>query len=604
MSGDFPSQYLQANGNGSFTGANTQQMSTGYEMHHPTYPWMGSDQQLVSNQTIISGATIATPPTTLNASNVATTSSKSLYHTQSSETNNNFIQPQNTPIVGSNVRKPNIKQADNNVNANVNTPINTNGGVTIGNNQNRTPEYIDYTQKCVQLILEINYELIRVCIDYQNKGITNDQDLAMYKSRLQANLSYLATVADEYNGNSRNPDLQEFKQKMIPDLSPLPIPRSSFGQKINTLLQRASQVFAHQKKFQRIGTNPALAVLASNNASNNNNNSRTITTSHMLDPSSTSPPRQFKMGQPPNSSIIGAVISNSPEYQLYQKQQQQQQQQPPPPTMPPQPQHPQQVQHQQKSQQSPQQKQMLQQQTSQQLHQPQQNSQQSANRFTNSMMPTATISTTYQQHHPTPQHQNMSTTSNISDYAMMNASTNSEQSYQVSLPPLVGIGNMSMGNTGAGNGGAGNIQGSGILPSIIGIGDQYGMSQQQQLQQLQNVGYAGYIGGGGTGAGISGTGFGTTNAYGMMRYPSAGGNGMGNNPLAGNPLTGNSLSGNSLAGSSLTSTVMGGGGNGLAGSGLANNMGGIMSGNNYGNNTIVGNSLGLPSMMNHDNGMG
>ncbi|CAG8627429.1 5146_t:CDS:2 [Rhizophagus irregularis] len=559
MSGDFPSQYLQANGNGSFTGANTQQMSTGYEIqqHHPTYPWMGSDQQLVSNQTIISGATIATPPTTLNASNVATTSSKSLYHTQSSETNNNFIQAQNTPIVGSNVRKPNIKQADNNVNANVNTPINTNGGVTIGNNQNRTPEYsnyIDYTQKCVQLILEINYELIRVCIDYQNKGITNDQDLAMYKSRLQANLSYLATVADEYNGNSRNPDLQEFKQKMIPDLSPLPIPRSSFGQKINTLLQRASQVFAHQKKFQRIGTNPALAVLASNNASNNNNNSSTITTSHMLDPSSTSPPRQFKMGQPPNSSIIGA--------------------------------------------------QMLQQQTSQQLHQPQQNSQQSANRFTNSMMPTATISTTYQQHHPTPQHQNMSTTSNISDYAMMNASTNSEQSYQVSLPPLVGIGNMSMGNTGAGNGGAGNIQGSGILPSIIGIGDQYGMSQQQQLQQLQNVGYAGYIGGGGTGAGISGTGFGTTNAYGMMRYPSAGGNGMGNNPLAGNPLTGNSLSGNSLAGSSLTSTVMGGGGNGLAGSGLANNMGGIMSGNNYGNNTIVGNSLGLPSMMNHDNGMG
>ncbi|GES90576.1 hypothetical protein GLOIN_2v1721719 [Rhizophagus clarus] len=570
MSGDFPSQYLQTNGNGSFTGANAQQMNAGYEVqqHHSTYPWMSSDQQLVSNQTIISGATIATPPTTLNASNA-----------------------QNTPIVGSNVRKPNIKHADNNVNAIVNTSITTNGGVTVGN---RTPEYIDYTQKCVQLILEINYELIRVCIDYQNKGIGNDQDLTLYKSRLQANLSYLATVADEYNGNSRNPDLQEFKQKMIPDLTPLPTPRSNFGQKINTLLQRANQVFAHQKKYQRINTNPALAVLANNNAPNTNNNSNTINTSHMLDPSTTSPPRQFKVGQPPNSSIIGSVTS---DYQLYQKQQQQQQQQPPP-SMPPQPQHPQQVQHQQKSQQSssqPQQKQMLQQQTSQQLHQQQQNSQQSASRFTNSMIPTAT---TYQQHHSTP---HMSTTNNISDYTMMNASTNSEQSYQVSLPPLVGMGNISMGNTGAGNGGTGNIQGSGILPSIIGIGDQYGMPTAQQ-QQLQQLGYTGYMGGGGTGTGMSGAGFGTTNAYGMMRYPS-GGNGMGNNPLAGNSLSGNSLSGNSLAGNSLTSTVLGGG-NGLAGSGLANSMGGIMSGNNYGSNTIVGNSLGLPSMMNHDNGMG
>ena len=147
MSGDFPSQYLQANGNSSFTGANAHQMNTGYgaQQHHSNYPWMSSDQQLVSNQTIVSGATVATPPTTLNASIVATTPSKALYHRQSSETNNNFIQAQNTPVVGSNVRKPNIKQAaDNNVNANVNTPVTTNGGITIGNNQNRSPEYSNY----------------------------------------------------------------------------------------------------------------------------------------------------------------------------------------------------------------------------------------------------------------------------------------------------------------------------------------------------------------------------------------------------------------------------------------------------------------------------
>jgi len=240
------------------------------------------------------------------------------------------------------------------------------------------------------------------------------------------------------------------------------------------------------------------------------------------------------------------------------------------------------------------------------LHQQQQqNSQQSANRFTNSILPTANtanIATAYQQQQQqlqtTNQHQNMVASSNISDYSMMNAATNSEQSYQVSLPPLVGMGNISMGNTGSGNGGVVNVQGSGILPSITGLGDQYGMptpQQQQQLQQLQNVGFSGF---GGTGAGINGTGFGPSNSYSMLRYPSTGGNGMVNSPMAGN---------------SLASTVLGGGGNSLAGSGLANSMGnnsiGInainaLGGNNYGSNTIVGNTLSLPSMMNHDNGMG
>ncbi|RIA87396.1 hypothetical protein C1645_294832 [Glomus cerebriforme] len=141
MSNDFPSQYIQANGNNPFTGANTQQINTGYEtqQHQPTYPWMGSDQQLVPNQTIISGAT---PPTTLNASNVTTNPSKSLYHTQSSETNNNFIQAQNTPVVGSNVRKSIVKQTvENNLNAIVNT---SSSGISIGNNYNKSPEYSNY----------------------------------------------------------------------------------------------------------------------------------------------------------------------------------------------------------------------------------------------------------------------------------------------------------------------------------------------------------------------------------------------------------------------------------------------------------------------------
>ena len=42
--------------------------------------------------------------------------------------------------------------------------------------------WIDLTYfACLSLfqILEINYELIRVCIDYQNNGIVNEQDLAL-----------------------------------------------------------------------------------------------------------------------------------------------------------------------------------------------------------------------------------------------------------------------------------------------------------------------------------------------------------------------------------------------------------------------------------------
>ncbi|CAG8672183.1 12029_t:CDS:2 [Funneliformis caledonium] len=547
MNGEYTSQYLQTNGNSPFTEAVSQQMNISYEtqQHHSTLPWMGSDQQLALNHTMISGATIA-PPTTLNASNVVTTPSKPLYHASNSETNNNFVQ---APVVGSNVRKPNTVKQESSAITNADTPVTTIGGIMIGSNNNRSPEYVDYTQKCVQVILEINYELIRVCIDYQSNGSVNDQDLALYKSRLQGNLSYLATVADEYNGNPRN----EIKQKVIPDLSTLPIPRSSYGQKINTLLQRAVQIFAQNKKYHR--AIPANSSTVNNNVSNINNISSTLSSSQMLDPSSPSP-RQLKQLIPP----------------------------------PQQPHTPQQThQQQQKSSSQPQQTQtqLLQQQTSQQLHQQQQqNSLQSSNRFTNSMIPTVTIATAYQQQqHTNSQHQNMVATSNISDYSMMNA-TNPEQSYPVSLPPL---GNISIGNTGVGNGGNGNAQGSGILPSIAGLGDQYGMptaQQQQQLQQLQNVGFAGF---GGTGAGISGTGFGPANTFSMMRYPSTGGNGMGNGSMTGN---------------SLSSTVLSGG-NSLSNS-LGNNNIGInaIGSNSYGSNTIAGNTLGLPSMMNHDNSMG
>ncbi|ORY33652.1 hypothetical protein LY90DRAFT_512007 [Neocallimastix californiae] len=50
----------------------------------------------------------------------------------------------------------------------------------------------------IQNVLEINKKLIKVLIEYQNYGWIEDPDFIIYQRRLQTNLNYLATVADNY----------------------------------------------------------------------------------------------------------------------------------------------------------------------------------------------------------------------------------------------------------------------------------------------------------------------------------------------------------------------------------------------------------------------
>ncbi|CAG8518126.1 4738_t:CDS:2 [Acaulospora morrowiae] len=530
MNNDFSSTYLQSSngGNNSYSNVDAQPNNTGYDAsQNIPYSWGMPEQPPPSAPAVPTSASINAAP------------SKGSY----SDNNGKGI--------------PNNKSS---------AIINGSGS---GNNNinNRSPEYVEYTQQCVQTILEINSELIRVCIDYQNNNLLNEQELIQYKQRLQVNLSYLATVADEYNNNSRN----EIKPKAIPDLSLLPTPRGSHGKNLNSLVQRAVHAFANHKKFHR----------HTNINSNNKGFTNTTSTQATPDTDSSASPRQYKL----SSSSNGMMNSSSQYQQAYQKQQQSsaalQQQIPPQPPQQPQiqqpPQHPQQMQQhsQQQLQHSQQmhQQQQLQQasqqqhshQQSQQIH-PHQQSQQSSSRYSNSMLPSVTMAAAYQQHSSSLQ-QNM-IANNMPDYSMVTTS-NQEHSYQV-LPPLVGVGIPVNGSVNAGNtnnvNGSGNGQtAGGILPSIIGLSDQYSMSTSQQQQlQLQNVGFSGFVGSGG-----AGTGFGPANAFGMMRYPSSGGM-VNNSGIVNNNTIGNN---------------------------------GIGINASYGNNSISGNTLGLPNMLNHENGM-
>ncbi|KAJ2747747.1 hypothetical protein GGI20_000217 [Coemansia sp. BCRC 34301] len=88
----------------------------------------------------------------------------------------------------------------------------------------------------IQMVLGINAELIRLCQEYQNKSLMDDPQLIMYQMRLQSNLAYLASVADNFLDPTRS----------IPDLSPLPKPKipERQGTSIVAKLAHAREVYA------------------------------------------------------------------------------------------------------------------------------------------------------------------------------------------------------------------------------------------------------------------------------------------------------------------------------------------------------------------------
>ncbi|CAG8468250.1 9425_t:CDS:2 [Ambispora gerdemannii] len=445
-----------------------------------------------------------------------------------------------------------------------------NGGTTNSPGDNKGGGgQTQYTQKCVQAILDVNVELIRVCIDYNTKGWMNAQEMNAYKVRLQSNLSYLATVADQYT----NPQ-GEIKQKLMPDFSPLPPHRLHYNQKINQLIQRASQVFAasHHNHIQPLPGRSAAAAVIKITTSTMNNKVLASSNINVSDLNSSSS-RQYKLAA--SNGIIGGMSMNQQsqqqqpqsyqnnKIQTYLKQQQAQnrqslqqhgaqmthQQQPQqkkgtPRLHPqslhkahqspqlqqqqrvntPQPTHQTQQMHQptQQTAQSSQQTQQLLT-TSQQLHTPQQQQSSSNHLQTPSVIPPL-MSSNYQQQ---PQQQNV-IQSNISDYSGMSTNTtqtpmqHQEHSYQV-LPPLAGLGG---------------------LPSI-GINDQYiigngtagggggAMATQQQLQQMQHMGYGGYPGTNGT---VMTAGNAYLNPYNVLRYTNGGAGGNVNGLVGGNGI--------------------------------------------------------------------
>ncbi|KAJ2308235.1 hypothetical protein IWW55_000556 [Coemansia sp. RSA 2706] len=88
----------------------------------------------------------------------------------------------------------------------------------------------------IQVVLNINAELIRLCNEYQNNSLMDDPQLVMYQMRLQSNLAYLASVADHYMDPTRS----------MPDLRPLPRPTlpSCQGTSIMAKLSHAREVYS------------------------------------------------------------------------------------------------------------------------------------------------------------------------------------------------------------------------------------------------------------------------------------------------------------------------------------------------------------------------
>ncbi|KAJ2371827.1 hypothetical protein H4S02_009415, partial [Coemansia sp. RSA 2611] len=88
----------------------------------------------------------------------------------------------------------------------------------------------------IQMVLSINSELIRLCQEYQNKSLMDDPHLIMYQMRLQSNLAYLASVADNFLDPTRS----------MPDFSPLPKPDipERQGTSIVAKLTHAREVYA------------------------------------------------------------------------------------------------------------------------------------------------------------------------------------------------------------------------------------------------------------------------------------------------------------------------------------------------------------------------
>ncbi|KAI8645753.1 hypothetical protein BD408DRAFT_56429 [Parasitella parasitica] len=97
--------------------------------------------------------------------------------------------------------------------------------------------------KQIELILTINQEIIRLCLEHQQPNLTQrEPDLMLYRMKLQSNLTYLATMADI----SMTKPEDQMKLPAPPDLSMLPTPFTPTAHKIHRLYETAQRLFYRQ----------------------------------------------------------------------------------------------------------------------------------------------------------------------------------------------------------------------------------------------------------------------------------------------------------------------------------------------------------------------
>ncbi|KAL0143964.1 hypothetical protein V8B55DRAFT_1353115 [Mucor lusitanicus] len=154
--------------------------------------------------------------------------------------------------------------------------------------------------KRIELILTINQEIIRLCLEHQQLNLMQrEPDLTLYQMKLQSNLTYLATMADI----SMTKPEDQLKLPAPPDLSMLPTPFTPTAHKIHRLYETAQRLFYRQPQQQ----------LQSQD-----------------EPSMSPHPQQLMMQhqqQQMQPSDFNKMMMLQQQHQLLQQQQQQQQQQ-------------------------------------------------------------------------------------------------------------------------------------------------------------------------------------------------------------------------------------------------------------------------------------
>ncbi|TPX43495.1 hypothetical protein SeMB42_g04695 [Synchytrium endobioticum] len=76
----------------------------------------------------------------------------------------------------------------------------------------------EFNHSTIQTVLDINKQLIKILIDYQNYGWFQEQEFKMYQARLQSNIAYLVAAQDFLDCRATPTNLA------TPDLSPVVIP--------------------------------------------------------------------------------------------------------------------------------------------------------------------------------------------------------------------------------------------------------------------------------------------------------------------------------------------------------------------------------------------